>query len=478
MQLSLRSRLILMTFLVAAVAVTTVGLLARQMTLIEFNRFLTQKEDAEPRPNLSTARLIEQYGLRGDWRGAQEIIESMGAATGRQLILTDSRRDVVAAYPRELLRSRIEISPDADIKWEATVLKGDRQYTSRHELRMVPHDVLAEAGGKPIGALYYMPLPSQGLDSAEEVFVDGLNRTLLIAGLASAGVALMIALVLAKRMLRPIEELTGAAKRMGMGELGQRVAVSSSDEIGELARAFNSMAESLSRTEQLRRNMVSDVAHELRTPLTNIRCHIETLQDGLKEPTPEFINSLHDEAMVLNRLVEDLQDLALAEAGQLRIELRRVQVRAEVEGAVTALRHQIDEAGLTIGINVPEALEAHADPNRLAQVLRNLLANAITHTSAGGSIRVQANGRQEEVWVRVEDTGCGITREAMPFVFERFYRPDASREHATGGVGLGLAIVKQIVVAHGGRVWVESEVNKGTTVFFTLPNYTVPYPDS
>lgn len=474
MRLSLRLRLILMTFLVAAVAVATVGLLARQLALIEFQRFLTKKEETGPRTELSTVELVELYSERGDWREAQGIIERMGSAAGRQLILADSQRSVVAAYPGELLQSKVEISAEHDIKWESTLLRDGRRYRAQHALRVVPHSVLTEPGGRVIGTLYYLPQPSQGLEDAEELFIVGLNRALLIAGLASAGVALIIALVLSRRVLRPIEELTGAARRMEKGELEQRVHVRNRDEIGELARAFNSMAQSLLRAEQLRRNMVSDVAHELRTPLTNIRCHLETLQDGLVEPTAQFINSLHDEAMLLGRLVDDLQDLALAEAGQLRMELQRVSVRAEVERASVALRHQIAEARLTISIDVPEVMEANADPERLGQVLRNLIANAVTHTPAGGSIRVHASREQDEIQIRVADTGRGIAQEALPFVFQRFYRTDASRERATGGAGLGLAIVKQIVIAHGGRVWVESEVGKGTTLCFTLHTHARP----
>lgn len=470
MKLSLRARLILMTFVVAAVATATVGLLARQLTLIEFNRFLIKKEDDGSRAELSTLALTEQYEKSGGWQEAQAVIERMGSsAAGRQLILTDLRREVVAAYPPELLRSRIEISPDHDIRWEATVIRDGRQYQAQHELRAVPHSLLTDSTGKPIGTLYYLPHPPERAGEAEEVFVDGLNRTILIAALVSASTALIIALALSRKMLRPIEALTVAARSMERGDLEQRVRITTHDEIGELAQAFNSMAESLARAEQLRRNMVGDVAHELRTPLTNIRCHLEMLQDGLEKPTSDFIDSLHDEAMLLNQLVDDLQDLALAEAGHLKIEPQRISVRTEVERTKTAWQRQVEEAGLTVAIDVPEALEAHADPKRLGQVLRNLLANALTHTPAGGSINILAERLGAEIRMKVEDTGRGIAAEAVPFIFERFYRTDASRQRRTGGAGLGLAIVKQIIEAHGGRVWAESEIEKGTSVFFTLP---------
>lgn len=228
------------------------------------------------------------------------------------------------------------------------------------------------------------------------------------------------------------------------------------------------MAESLARTERLRRNMVSDVAHELRTSLTGIRCQLETLQDGLARPTPELINSLHEEAMLLNMLVDDLQELALAEAGQLKLELRAVSVKEEAERDFEALRRQTESAGLSAAVDVPEGLEAYVDPGCFGQVLRNPLTNAIKHTPPGGLVRLSARRAGPEVEVAVSDTGRGIEPEALPFVFERFYRADASRDRETGGAGLGLSIVKQIVAAHGGKVWVASEVGKGTAFHFTV----------
>ncbi len=238
--------------------------------------------------------------------------------------------------------------------------------------------------------------------------------------------------------------------------------------------------------------MVTDVAHELRTPLTNIRGYLEALRDGVAEPSPELIGSLHEEALLLNRLVDDLQDLALAEAGQLRLARHPTSLGAIVERAVGALRPALDEKGLAIDVQMPGGLPCvDADPERIGQVLRNLLNNAITHTPPSGCIGVEAAldhrppttdhrpptsaseqpvvRRPSSVVVRVRDTGAGIPPEQLTQIFERFYRADPSRARATGGAGLGLTVVKQLVEAHGGQVWASSAPGQGATFTFTLP---------
>jgi signal transduction histidine kinase len=316
--------------------------------------------------------------------------------------------------------------------------------------------------------------PGKQVEEVVEKDVEGtlgsIRRSLALAAAAAAAVALLVTAALARRLLGPIEALTEAARRMGSGDLAQRVEVRSEDEVGELARAFNAMADGLERLERLRRNLVSDVAHELRTPLTNLRCQLEALQDGLVEPGAEVVDSLHEEALLLQRLVEDLQELTLAEAGQLRLSVRPVEVRRELERALAALEAQVRAGGLGAGLEVQEGLPAAlADPERLQQVLRNLLQNAVAHTPAGGRIELGARRAGAEVEVFVRDTGEGIAAEHLPNVFERFYRVDPARGRATGGAGLGLAIVRQLVRAQGGRVWAESRLGQGSSFFFSLP---------
>jgi signal transduction histidine kinase len=335
--------------------------------------------------------------------------------------------------------------------------------------------------GMPVGAVYANPLGPAD-DPQREAFLASINRALLLAAGVAGLAAVLLTLGLSRRILRPVEALTAAARRMGRGDLSQRVEVQSNDEIGELARAFNAMADGLTRLEELRRNMVSDVAHDLRTPLSNIRGYLEALQDGVVEPKREVIDSLCEEAMLLGRLVDDLQELALAEAGQLRLERRPVAPADLVNRAMEAARGQAAAKGIALQVDLPTDLPlVDVDHQRIGQVLGNLLSNALTHTPSGGEVAIVARrcpepsrravegAKDSEVAITVRDTGEGISPEHLPYIFERFYRADKSRSRATGGTGLGLSIAKQLVEAHGGRISVESQMGQGAIFTFTLP---------
>jgi two-component system sensor histidine kinase BaeS len=301
--------------------------------------------------------------------------------------------------------------------------------------------------------------------------VRAVDQRLLIAALLSAAVAVVLALAVSRRILAPVEAVTEAARRMAAGDREHRVAVTGRDEVGELAAAFNAMADAVGRSEAARRGLVADVAHELRTPLTNLRCHLEAVQDGLQSPDAATLASLHEETVLLARLVDDLQELSLAEAGQLALHPVELDVAAVVEAAVEAMRPAAEAKGVALRADVPPC-RAHADETRTAQVLRNLLSNAITHTAAGGSVTVSAAASTDVVAVEVADTGDGIPAEHLPHVFDRFHRVDPSRARATGGAGLGLAIVRQLVEAQGGTVSVRSEPGRGAAFRFTLPALT------
>jgi signal transduction histidine kinase len=448
---SLRFRLLLMMIIVAMVALGTVALFARQTTTNEFQRYVERGGDI--RRGRFESMLAMYYDQNKSWDGVQPLVEQISQISGDRIILTDSEKRVLADSDRKL------VGQAAGQDW-------------------APPAGFVVFLGTPVGVVYINPLGRPSSGAGEEVFLGSVNRSLLLAVVAAGLAAVLLTLALSRRILRPIEALTAAARKMEKGDLNQRVEVKSGDEIGQLAHAFNAMADGLARLEQLRFNMVTDVAHELRTPLSNIRGYLEAMRDGVTKPSPVLIDSLYEEAMLLNRLVDDLQELALAEAGQLKLVRQPVALVEIVEKVVNVLQPQLADKGLTVETDLPADLPlVDADPDRVGQILRNLLTNAVNYTPPGGKITVAAESAGADTsatlstWVEVSvrDTGIGITPEHLPYIFERFYRADKSRARATGGAGLGLAIVKQLVEAHGGRVWAESTPGSGAILGFTLP---------
>jgi two-component system OmpR family sensor kinase/two-component system sensor histidine kinase BaeS len=303
---------------------------------------------------------------------------------------------------------------------------------------------------------------------------------------------LLLAVFFAQRLSRPLRDITRAAQQLAGGQLDVQVRRAPIRELDTLAQAFNAMARSLEQADKQRRQMTADIAHELRTPLTIIKGRLEGLQDGVYSPTPEEVDRLLGETALLERLIEDLRLLALAEAGQLPLYREPLDARDLLESARLAFAGQAASQGVALHIEAAGALsQIDADPQRMAQVLANLVANALRYTPEGGSITLRVSSEfkvmsselavysadtqnsklktQNSVVFQVSDTGRGIAPEDLPHVFDRFYRADRSRARGSGGAGLGLAITRQIVVAHGGQIWAESELGHGTTISIALP---------
>ncbi len=298
---------------------------------------------------------------------------------------------------------------------------------------------------------------------------DILDRFLLM-GLAIGGVALVISLGLSRVISRPLTGLTAATRAVAAGNLGVRVPTRYPGEVGELAVAFNQMTEELARADALRRNMTADVAHELRTPLSIVRGKLEGVLDGVYPATPEHLEPILDEIRLLTRLVEDLHLIALAEAGQLALERRPLNVGDLLHDAQVNFGPQAADRGVTLVLDLPERLpQVMADWRRVSQVLGNLLTNALRYTPRGGQVTLSAAAVEGAVEVAVADTGSGIPSADLPYIFERFWRGEKSRSRAGGGSGLGLAIARQLVEMHGGTIRVESAPGQGTQFRFTLP---------
>ncbi|WP_051801086.1 sensor histidine kinase [Streptomyces sp. NRRL F-525] len=316
-------------------------------------------------------------------------------------------------------------------------------------------------------ALLYVTTPA-GVTSAPAFHFSSAN-TARIAGVAGLVLLVTVAVtvVVGTRLVRPLRALADAARRPV--EEHQRVPVTTNDEIGYLAAAFNDLAERRERMEGQRKAMVSDVAHELRTPLSTIRSWLEAVQDGIATSDQALVDSLLEEALLLQHIVDDLQDLAEADAGQLRIHPEPLFVRDLLDHVATAHLGRAETAGVTLTTRTDGDPDLSGDPVRLRQVIGNLVSNAIRHTPPGGTVTLRARRTADHVTIEVADTGTGIPAEDLPRVFDRFWRAEKSRSRRTGGSGLGLAIVRRLTEAHGGTVTVTSTVGVGTVFTVRLP---------
>lgn len=303
------------------------------------------------------------------------------------------------------------------------------------------------------------------------------GNTARIAGAAALVLALTVgaSVLVGARLVRPLRALTGAAQRMRDGEDTAPVLVTADNEIGRLAATFNDMSAHRARLEAQRKAMVSDVAHELRTPLSNIRGWLEAAQDGVAEPDPAFIASLHEEAVQLQHIIDDLQDLAQADAGALRLHTEPVRTEELLAQVAAAHQARAETAGVTLTVlpSPPDrpVPELTADPVRLRQAIGNLVSNAVRHTPSGGTVTLRAygSGAGDAVLVDVSDTGTGIPAEDLAHVFDRFWRGEKSRSRRTGGSGLGLAIVRKLTEAHGGSATAVSVPGEGSVFTLRLP---------
>lgn len=343
-----------------------------------------------------------------------------------------------------------------------------------------------EVDGVFIGTVLSPPTPL-GLTPQEKAYLERMNEALTFAAIAAALLALIVGVLLARTLTRPLRALTEATEKMAGGDLNQQVTVNSTDEIGELAESFNRMSREVARANQLRKQMTADIAHDLRTPLTVIAGYVESMRDGDLAPTPERLDSIYAEIERLQRLVADLRLLAVTDAGELRLNLAPVNIAFLLERVAASFQLSAEQKEISLTVTPDSTLpDLLADESRLDRVLSNLVSNAIRHTPEGGQVSILATRKEEGtqvdkytgkqgrntqyVLITVADTGEGIPPSDIPHIFDRFYRADKSRTDADGASsGLGLAIAKALVEAHGGRIWASSAVGNGTKFEIELP---------
>lgn len=443
---SLLFRMIAAFSVVILVALLAVFTFMSWSTAAEFERFRANV-DAQRAEDVRYA-LVRYYVNSGDWTGIQPYVKHIADMWEWRIIVTDADGVVVADSAEDLLGTL---------------------YTDE-----TPGMIVSTFGGaQSLGTLYVEPQTPPGTERALlAVTLERIGQFLLLGLLVATAFAVVLAWFLTRRILAPVAELRGAVQRLGAGDLSQRVGVTDESEIGELAAAFNTMAGALQHANQVQRQMIADIAHELRTPLSNIRGYIEAVRDKVIEPDEETVATLDAEALLLSRLVDDLQEISIVEAGQMTLDIQPEDLTELLSHTTDAMRAIAGTHQIRLELCAPDSLPlVSIDYHRISQVLRNLLENAIAHTSEGGHIAIAAVPRGSYVEVSVSDNGAGIDAEDLPYIFDRFYRADRSRTRATGGRGLGLTISKGLVEAHGGTITVTSTRGKESRFSFTVPRF-------
>ncbi|MBN1246912.1 MAG: HAMP domain-containing protein [Anaerolineae bacterium] len=443
---------------VILIAVITVALITGYSTEAAFRRYAVLYSG---RTAMTAEALIAYHQTQGGWAGLQEALPEL--ALPRRGRGYGSGMGTSAEQP---LGYRV-----ADAQ-QSVIADSDGVPEGRLSGAEVAAALPLTVAGTTIG--YLVPDQHTGavtLDAPANAYLTRLRWALVLGGAAAAIAAFLIAGILTRGIVSPVRSLTRTAEVIAQGKLDARADVQGNDEIARLAVTFNQMAASLEQAEAARRAQTADIAHELRNPLAVLQSSLEALADQVYDPTPENIEPALDQVRTLNRLVEDLRTLALADAGRLRLDLQMLDLRAAVARAVDAHRDALAEKGIEIiGPSAGAALPPlYADYTRLAQVLNNILGNAVRHLPEGCTVRVTLVAEEGGATACFADNGPGLPEEDLPRLFDRFWRREPSRSRDSGGSGLGLAIAQQIIQAHGGRIWAGPTPGGGLTVCFWLP---------
>jgi signal transduction histidine kinase len=443
---SLTARLTLAFLFTGLASVALVGLFARTFAGADFDRFLRERER-----DAYVAAAASYYEANGVWEGVERALPRYGPTNGSgprpggsPFALADQRGILLTRGGP--LRPGAALSP-----------------------ALLANGAPVEVGGVRVGTVVDLGVTPARNERANE-FLQRIDRTLLYASIGGAALALVIGIVLARFLTRPLQALTEAIGAMRRGAPAPEVRVTTQDEIGQLVRAFNEMSADLARANAARRRMTADIAHELNTPLSVISGYMEGMRDGVLDPTPERFETMYDETRRLQRLIGDLRLLSLADAGELRLQREPIAPRRLLDAVAAAYQPHAAQQQIAIEVEAADTLPAiNVDRERMLQVFANIMSNALRHTPAGGRISLTAVQHGGEVQFTVADTGNGIAPEALPHIFERLYRADASRQIHDGGSGLGLSIARAIVELHGGSIAAQSAPSVGTTISMTLP---------
>lgn len=425
------------------------ALLLRELMVKDFREYLEGEQ--EDRVSWVAAALESAYAQQGGWEGERVKDDTVWALMlGLNMRLYGADGALVIDTEQALNA----LSPPVRKRIAALTTAAARS----SERKFVPYPLFF--GGREIGRLEAQFLPPR----KEAIFISRSNRFLLLSLIALGGIAAVFSIVFARRLTRPVQRLTEAAASISGGNLGSRVAPSGgSDELARLSEAFNRMARHLEMQESLRRKLTANIAHELRTPLSAMRGELEGMIDGLIPADREQLQSLYAEIGRFRRLIEGIEELSRAEASSLTLRKETIELVPFLKNIVDRYRKIFGDKGIVLHCRCDEPIRVSADPEKLSQIVINLLGNALKATESGGSVTVTASIKDTAAVIEVADTGVGIKKEDLPFIFERFYRA------SEGGLGLGLTIAKELAQAHGGDILVRSDYGNGAAFTVALP---------
>jgi two-component system OmpR family sensor kinase/two-component system sensor histidine kinase BaeS len=459
--------------LVVVISSLVISILLVNSTRIAFARF--SNRSGQLLATRLAERLSDYYAYKGSWEGVGDFLslEQWAGNSSGQGGMMQTGRMVSGSGVIAAMNLRLTL---ADQDGTIVADSNSQGLGSRLSRREQNAGIPIQVNGSRVGTLQAV---SEGFGSlVAREFLASINSALVKSMLVAGVISLFLGFLLFNQITAPLRAMQKAAERIADGDLQTRVNVKSSDELGDLAVSFNNMAENLASAEDQRRQLAADVAHELRTPLAAIQATLEGMQDGVLPADQEQIGSLVSETVLLNRMVEDLRLLSLAEAGRLELDLQPVTPNDLIFKAVGLMQPVVKQQGVTLVTSPTGSLpQILGDTDRLIQVLTNLIANSLRYTPAGGTVTVAAAfpAASKKVDFSVTDTGAGIDPRDLPHVFDRFYRADKSRSRGSGGSGLGLAIVRQLVESHGGTVAAVSPVPAdgqtvpGTKIIFSIP---------
>ncbi len=459
---SMRSRLVLSFVGVVLIAIFSLVFFIRQDTNRQVRVFMSR--GGMVGLDSLVQRLERFYRNNGNsWDGVSGLVALPSQGSGMGMGMDGSQ-----AMRSRMIR-RLRLADDSGLVIGDTLAAGIVEKLTESELQQAI--VLQSRQQQTIGYLF-----AEGAvvftNAEEQLLIRSINQAVLRAGLLSVGIGLFLALLLSGEILRPVQQLTRAVQRLGQGDRSHRVSVEGQDEISKLGRTFNQMADTLEQSDTRRKAMTADIAHELNTPLAVQRAHLEALQDGIYPLQVENLAPVLEQNHLLTRLVEDLRTLALVDAGELHLDFVAVDMIDLARGLISQFRPAAERLGIRLELEAPESMGevvVQGDADRLAQIVNNLLSNALRHTPQGGVVRLVVQAVDQKANLKVSDSGSGIAEEDLPNIFERFYRSDKSRSRSEGGSGLGLAIARQLAVAQGGSLRAANQPQGGAQFILELP---------